>query len=273
MSYSTSRPGPRPGTAEIPRGEVIARYGSYAQAQKAVDHLSDQQFDVSKVSIIGSDLKSVEQVTGRLSYPKVALQGALNGVMFGAFFGLLMSLLGGTDLASSLLLPIIMGGAFWMLLATIGYAAQRGKRDFTSTNRIVAGNYEVIAAPEVAGEARHVLGGLSGGGARGPAPFRAAQGGYRGPVGPGRSGPQGSGYPGPRGPGAPYPPADRSPQQGPPQGGRPGAVTEDAPRGVGQDVTPDLLKHGRHGGGVRALRSETRGEHGSGETAQVNAQQ
>lgn len=248
MSYSTNRPSPRVGIAEIPRGEVIARYGSYVEAQKAVDYLSDQQFEVSKVSIIGSDLKSVEQVTGRLSYPRVALQGALNGVMFGAFFGLLMSLLGGTDLASSLLLPIIMGGAFWMLLATVGYAAQRGKRDFTSTNRIVAGSYEVIAAPEVAGQARHVLGGLTGGGAPGLVPSRGARGGHRGQVGhggqggyqgpggpgyhgqqgPGHPGTQGSGYPGAQGSGGPYPPANQYPQQAPPQGGYPAAP---APQG------------------------------------------
>lgn len=189
-------------TAEMPRGEAIARYTSYAEAQKAVDYLADQQFEVAKVSIIGSDLKSVEQVTGRLSYPKVALQGALNGVVFGAFFGLLMSLLGGMDLAQALLLPIIMGGAFWMLLATITYAMQRGKRDFTSTNRIVAGSYEVIAAPEVAGEARNVLGGLNL--PQAPAP-RPQQGGWNQP-------PQGGWNQPPQGPNG------QGGQWGPPQG-------------------------------------------------------
>ena len=229
MSYSSRGPMTLSATAEIPRGEAIARYTSYADAQKAVDYLADQQFEVAKVSIIGSDLKSVEQVTGRLSYPKVALQGALNGVVFGAFFGLLMSLLGGMDLAQALLLPIIMGGAFWMLLATITYATQRGKRDFTSTNRIVAGSYEVIAAPEVAGEARNVLGGLNL--PQAPAP-RPQQGGWsQPPQGPngqgGQWGPQGQygrqGIPGARNPDAPrgYPGAhggQPGPQQGQPNG-------------------------------------------------------
>lgn len=213
-------------TAEIPRGEAIGRYTTYADAQKAVDYLADQQFEVAKISIIGNDLKSVEQVTGRLSYPKVALQGALNGVVFGAFFGLLMSLLGGMDLAQALLLPIIMGGAFWMLLATITYAMQRGKRDFTSTNRIVAGSYEVIAAPEVAGEARNVLGGLNLRQAPGP---RSQQGGWnqppQGPNGPygngqgGQWGPQGQN--GPNGRFGPQGPRDAQGRPGP-YGGQPG---------------------------------------------------
>lgn len=227
-------------TAEIPRGEAIGRYTTYADAQKAVDYLADQQFEVAKISIIGSELKSVEQVTGRLSYPKVALQGALNGVVFGAFFGLLMSLLGGMDLAQALLLPIIMGGAFWMLLATITYAMQRGKRDFTSTNRIVAGSYEVIAAPEVAGEARNVLGGLNLRQAPGSRPQQGGwnqppQGpnGQRGQWGPpqGQWGPQGlngpQGYNGPQGQNWPQ---GRPGSQGPngpqgysgPYGGQPG---------------------------------------------------
>ena len=245
-------------TAEMPRGEAIGRYSSYADAQKAVDYLADQQFEVAKISIIGSDLKSVEQVTGRLSYPKVALQGALNGMVFGAFFGLLMSLLGGMDLAQALLLPIIMGGAFWMLLATVTYATQRGKRDFTSTNRIVAGSYEVIAAPEVAGEARHVLGGLTLRQAPGP---RQHHGGWnqpqRGPGGrPGQWGPQqgqyGQGGPhgqqGRPGPNGPYPPRAQHGQHGGsgayggqpgPQQGQPGQWSgQPAPQGGANGAAP-----------------------------------
>ena len=226
MSYSSRGPMTLSATAEIPRGEAIARYTSYADAQKAVDYLADQQFEVAKVSIIGSDLKSVEQVTGRLSYPKVALQGALNGVVFGAFFGLLMSLLGGMDLAQALLLPIIMGGAFWMLLATITYATQRGKRDFTSTNRIVAGSYEVIAAPEVAGEARNVLGGLTLPQAPGPRP---QQGGWNQPRQSGGNQPQ----QGPNGQGGQWgpPPGQWGPQGQYGQQGRPGPQNPNAPRG------------------------------------------
>lgn len=233
-------------TAEMPRGEAIGRYTSYKDAQKAVDYLADQQFEVAKISIIGSDLKSVEQVTGRLSYPKVALQGALNGMVFGAFFGLLMSLLGGMDLAQALLLPIIMGGAFWMLLATVTYATQRGKRDFTSTNRIVAGSYEVIAAPEVAGEARHVLGGLNLRQAPGPRQHQGGwnqpqqgPGGQHGQWGPpqyGQGGPQGhGGRPGPNGPNPPHASQGRPG----PYGGRPGPQQGQRAGGAPQQGGPN----------------------------------
>lgn len=162
MSSPRSLPSASPAVRGLPRGEVIGRYGTYADAQKAVDHLADEQFEVDRIAIVGNDLKSVEQVTGRLSYPKVAGQGALNGMVFGAFLGMILSLLGGEQWLSTLLVSVLMGGAFWMLLATITYAMQRGKRDFTSTNQIVATSYDVVAAPEVAQRAQQVLQGLRG---------------------------------------------------------------------------------------------------------------
>ena len=206
---------------EMPRGEVVGRYRTYAEAQKAVDYMSDEHFPVAMVSIIGSDLKSVEQVTGRLSYPRVALQGALNGLFFGAFFGLILTLFGGPEAAASILPTMLLGGAFFMLTATLTYAMSRGKRDFTSTSRIVAGSYEVLAAPEVAGQARQVLNGMEGGhvvGQRGQNPGQ----GYRGPAGP-----QGNQYPGGPQHGGP---AQGGPQYGgPAQGGRPGSPGQGAP--------------------------------------------
>lgn len=235
MSNSRRGPAQLSIAPEMPRGEVVGRYRTYAQAQKAVDYMADEHFPVAMVSIIGSDLKSVEQVTGRLSYPKVALQGALNGLMFGAFFGLLMSLLGGANMASSLLLTMILGGAFWMLMATITYAMSRGKRDFTSTSRIVAGSYEVLAAPEVAGQARQVLNGMEGGHTVGPG---AQNQGYRGPAGP-QNGQWG-------GPGAPQGgPYHGGPQHGGPGGPRYGAPVQGGPGQNGQLGAPV------HGGPVQ----------------------
>lgn len=43
--------------------------------------------------IIGSDLHLVEQITGRLTWPRVLLSGAASGAWFGLFVGLLLSFL------------------------------------------------------------------------------------------------------------------------------------------------------------------------------------
>ena len=50
-----------------PKGWPIGSYPTYAEAQRAVDYLSDQQFPVQQVTIVGVDLMQVERVTGRLT--------------------------------------------------------------------------------------------------------------------------------------------------------------------------------------------------------------
>lgn len=142
----------------VPSGETIGSYTSYLDAQKAVDYLADQKFPVQLVSIVGNDLKMVERVTGKLSYPRVALSGAMTGAWFGLFIGVLLSWFGGSGTSYlNVMTSVLLGAAFWMLFAIIGYAAQRGKRDFTSTNQVLASSYDVIVAPEAANDAKRLL--------------------------------------------------------------------------------------------------------------------
>ncbi len=253
MSSPRSAPTAGPASRGLPRGEVIGRYGTYADAQKAVDHLADEQFEVAKVAIVGNDLKSVEQVTGRLSYPRVAGQGALNGMVFGAFLGMILSLLGGEQWLPTLAVSVLMGGAFWMLLATVTYAMQRGRRDFTSTNQIVATSYDVVAAPEVAHRARQVLQGLRGlsglpvpGAPAGPPQDRARPGQ---PGAPWQQGTQAAPPPGPRTQGSPHP-APRYGEAGAP--GAPGGGTGEAwPRpAYGAGPAGGTPPHGQAPGGA-----------------------
>ncbi|MCY0903463.1 general stress protein [Arthrobacter sp. H14-L1] len=143
----------------VPAGDTVGSYTSYLDAQKAVDYLADQKFPVQQVSIVGNDLKMVERVTGKLSYPRVALSGALTGAWFGLFVGVLLSFFGPSSAGGgvSLMTSILMGAAFWMLFGIASYATQRGKRDFTSTSQVLASSYDVIVAPDVSSDARRLL--------------------------------------------------------------------------------------------------------------------
>lgn len=141
----------------VPQGDTVGSYTSYLDAQKAVDYLADQQFPVQLVSIVGNDLKMVERVTGRLSYPRVALSGALSGMWFGLFVGVMLSFFAPSGGAFSIVTSVLMGAAFFMLFGIVTYAMQRGKRDFTSTSQVLATNYDVIVAFEASHEARRLL--------------------------------------------------------------------------------------------------------------------
>jgi len=172
-----------------PRGDTIARYATYLEAQRAVDYLSDQAFPVQFVTIVGTGLRMVERVTGRLTYPKVAGASALSGAWFGLFVGLVLSLFGG---GNGVVVPaaVLFGAGFGILFGIISYSLTGGRRDFTSSSQIVASEYEVLCLPEQAGRARELLGRLH---ARGEVHALAGPssgaGGGGGPYGPPPYGP------------------------------------------------------------------------------------
>jgi hypothetical protein len=164
MSFSGAARVPR--TPTLPQGETVASYATYLEAQRAVDHLSDRQFPVQLVTIVGTELKMVERVTGRLTYARVAMGGFGSGAWFGLFIGLLFLLT--SDNVGILLTSVLVGGGFGLLFSVIIYSFTGGKRDFTSQSQIVASQYAVLCQAEKAGDARQLLrelGGVRPGGA------------------------------------------------------------------------------------------------------------
>src|ERR1700758_4105409 len=91
-----SAQGRGPALPTPPKGWPIGSYPTYAEAQRSVDYLSDQQFPVEQVTIVGVDLMQVERVTGRLSWPKVLGGGVLSGAWLGLFIGLVLSIFSNT---------------------------------------------------------------------------------------------------------------------------------------------------------------------------------
>ncbi|EYR62464.1 hypothetical protein N866_08330 [Actinotalea ferrariae CF5-4] len=153
-----------PAVPTPPRGEQIAAYDTYLAAQKAVDHLSDKEFPVQHVTIVGTDLRMVERVTGRLTYSRVALAGLASGAWFGLFVGILLSFFASPTGGGSIIFPAIaIGAAFGILFSVISYAFTGGKRDFTSASQIVASQYAVLCESEHAHKARGLLAELGGG--------------------------------------------------------------------------------------------------------------
>ncbi|MCV2489638.1 hypothetical protein OF117_09695 [Geodermatophilus sp. YIM 151500] len=149
-----------PASVSMPLGGVqVGTFDSYEQAQAAVDHLSDQKFPVENVTIIGSDLRMVERVTGRLTWGRALGAGAAGGAWWGLFVGLLLGIFAadGNAWIGSILTGLLVGLAFGAAFGGMGYAATRGERDFTSTSRIVANRYDIMCAPPQAEQAREIL--------------------------------------------------------------------------------------------------------------------
>src|ERR671921_2886390 len=136
MSSQSNMRVPRSGLSlEFPQS--LGVYDKYEDAQKAVDFLSDHEFPVENCMIVGTDLKQVERVTGRLTTGRVALGGLLSGVWMGLFIGLIFSFFGTGSAVAVILSTVVIGALFGIVWALAGYAATRGRRDFSSVSRIV----------------------------------------------------------------------------------------------------------------------------------------
>ena len=142
--------------------QSLAVYDDYAAAQKSVDFLSDREFPVQHLMIVGTDLKRVERITGRLTTGRVALGGLLSGLWLGLFVGLVFSFFVDQDVLSMILSTVLLGAVFGIVWALLGYALTRGQRDFSSVTQVVATRYEVLVEHKVAAQAREILADLPG---------------------------------------------------------------------------------------------------------------
>ncbi|MEU8384978.1 general stress protein [Streptosporangium sp. NPDC048865] len=138
--------------------ETVAGFGTYAEAQQAVDQLSDQKFPVEHTMIVGVGLRLVEQVLGRLTYLRAAGMGAATGAWFGLLIGLFFAIFTPGRFPFVLVLwGLIWGAVAGAIFGLVGHALTGGKRDFLSRSSIVAERYEVLAAAQHAAEARRLL--------------------------------------------------------------------------------------------------------------------
>ncbi len=142
--------------------QSLAVYDDYAAAQRTVDHLSDEKFPVEQCMIVGTDLKRVERITGRLTTGRVAAGGLASGAWFGAFIGLVLTIFTEEGFLATFLPVVVIGALFGLIFALVGYAATRGQRDFSSVTSVVATRYEVLVEHKSAARARELLAGLPG---------------------------------------------------------------------------------------------------------------
>jgi hypothetical protein len=152
-------------TQDADARQTVESYGTYAEAQRAVDTLSDAGFPVEGAEILGQDLRLVERVTGRVTTLTAAGAGAATGAWFGLFIGLLVGLFTTGPEWIGLVLGGLLIGALWgALFGFFAHWATRGQRDFSSVQNLVAARYDVMVPSDQAQRARELLSG--GGGIR-----------------------------------------------------------------------------------------------------------
>jgi hypothetical protein len=137
---------------------TVAQFDDYEAAQRAVDRLSDDGFPVEKLDIIGSDLRLVERVTGRLTKARAAGAGALSGLWIGLFIGILLGLFTSANAWLGVVLTGVgLGVVFGAIFGFAAHAVTHGRRDFSSVRTLAANRYDLIARDGSADRARAML--------------------------------------------------------------------------------------------------------------------
>jgi hypothetical protein len=154
-------PGSPAGTERRAR-RTVASFARYEEAERAVDRLSDLDFPVERVAILGQDLQTIEQVTGTMDYPRAAWRGALTGAVTGALIGWIFGVFNWVDpLITGLLLAVyglVIGAVLGAIIGVLIHAMQGGRRDFASVTVTRPQRFEVVVDDEVADQAARLLG-------------------------------------------------------------------------------------------------------------------
>ncbi len=136
---------------------TVATYPDYLSAQRAVDFLSDNQFPVEQVAIVGTDLCLVEKVLGRMTTGRAAVAGAGSGAWFGLLIGLLFGLFSVSAWWRVLLAGLVIGAIWGGIFGAVAHAMTGGRRDFTSRSSLAASQYAISVDAEFAEQARQML--------------------------------------------------------------------------------------------------------------------
>lgn len=159
MTTPANNPSSRliPDTTEVDY-RILETVTTYEQAQALLDRLSDAGFPVEKSRIVGTGLRSVEQITGRMTTGKAAGQGALSGLWFGLMLGILFLIFApASGWLLIFLLALGFGAAWGAIFGAIGHAATRGRRDFSSVKVMEAESYDVLVEASHVSQAAQVL--------------------------------------------------------------------------------------------------------------------
>jgi hypothetical protein len=162
MSFVNNRRTPRNQAPAIPQGEVVANFKQYTDAIAYVDNLIKHNFPAGSVAIVGSDLRTVERIRGKINYSRLALGGAITGTWVGLAFGLIF----GAEVnpvdpneftfSESMFSSVVIGAGLGMLINVVRYALSRNKKTFVSQSAVVAAKYQVQVPASLADQARAV---------------------------------------------------------------------------------------------------------------------
>lgn len=154
---------PRSGSGrDVLAGTVpVATFATLADVQDALAHLADD-VPIDRTTIVGTDLRLVELVEGRMSRARAAGYGTGSGAWLGALVAAFAAIFSAHSFAavmSMLFGGIMLGAAFGAVFGLVAYAFAGPRDGITGNLSLVASRYELRATADRAGRLRELLSG------------------------------------------------------------------------------------------------------------------
>ena len=150
-----------------PTRQLVAVFDNDAAAERAVDYLAEQRFEVNRVAIVARNPELVDHVAGRLNLESSALRGAsvvgLTGALIGWTFGLLNCV---NPLIAGLVLAcygLIMGANIGAFVGPLVSALQHRDHDFSAVPPLQPRHYDLVTDCVAANGALRLLDSVSTG--------------------------------------------------------------------------------------------------------------
>ena len=126
-------------TAETPGGEIIAKFENYDDAVAHVEKLLSGNFPVRQIAIVGRGVRTVERTRGRITYARLALNGAIQG----AVVGFAIEFFTGVTETNAFISSMVLCAGIGMIFNILRMVISRNKRTFIATSQLLADTYEI----------------------------------------------------------------------------------------------------------------------------------
>jgi hypothetical protein len=140
--------------------EVVGSFGTYDEAQRAVDFLADRGVPVREVQILSADLcLAVERWTAFAAYGRPLVDAAVFGAVTGAMVGAALGIIAQTAPPTPWVMVALAGLALGAMSGTLVRLVTRmlSRRARTPLRRLRADRYEVIVSASHADAARPIV--------------------------------------------------------------------------------------------------------------------
>ena len=157
------KPGrPRPGgPGDVLAGTVpVGTFAALGDVQDALARLADDGLSIDRATVVGTDLRLVEKVAGRMTVARAAGYGTVAGAWLGALIAAFAAIFTATSVGSVLSMlfgGIILGALFGAVFGAVGYRFAGPRDGITGNVTLVASRYELRTDPSTAAGLRERL--------------------------------------------------------------------------------------------------------------------